>query len=96
MSQTLSIYENYLVVFVSLRICFEIFPGIYLEIFHVGKNIEKFMVSRNFRLTHLLEVGLTQIPVDHAPLSIFLHLELHVDFSSTNFFFGHVGLHLLV
>jgi hypothetical protein len=40
------------------------------------------MVSRNFRQAHLLEVGLTQIPIDHAPLSIVRH----VDFSSTNLF----------
>jgi hypothetical protein len=33
-----------------------------------------------------LEVGLMQIPVDHAPLSIVRHVGLHVDFSSTNFF----------
>ena len=46
------------------------------------------MVSRNFHQTHLLEVGLTQIPVDHAPLSIVRHVGLHVDFSSTNFFLG--------
>jgi hypothetical protein len=42
-----------------------------------------------------LEVGLTQIPVDHAPLSIVRHVGLHVDFSSTNLFFGPLGLHLL-
>jgi hypothetical protein len=52
------------------------------------KNIKKIMVSRNFRQTHLLEVGLTKIPVDHAPLSIVRHVGLHVDFSSTNFFLG--------
>ena len=62
-------------------ICFGICP----EICHVGKNIKKIMVSRNFRQTHLLEVGLTQIPIDHAPLSIVGHVGLHVDFSSTNF-----------
>ena len=46
------------------------------------------MVSWNFRQTHLLEVGMTQIPVDHAPLFIVRHVGLHVDFSSTNFFGG--------
>ena len=44
------------------------------------------MVSWNFHPTQLLKVGLTQIPVDHAPLSIVRHVGLHVDFSSTNFF----------
>jgi hypothetical protein len=38
-----------------------------------------FMVSRNFRQGHL--------QVDHAPLCIVRHAGLHVDFSSTNFFF---------
>jgi hypothetical protein len=46
------------------------------------------MVCRNFRQTHLLEVGLTKIPVDHAPLSLVRHVGLHVDFSSKNFFWG--------
>jgi hypothetical protein len=46
------------------------------------------MGFRNFRRTHLLEVGLTQIPVDHAPLSIVRHVGLHVNFSSTNFLLG--------
>ena len=50
------------------------------------KILKKFMVSRNFRQTHLLEVGLAQIPVDHAPLFVVRHVGLHVDFSSTNFF----------
>jgi hypothetical protein len=59
-------------------------PGICYEIFHARKNIKKIMVSKNFRQTHLLEVGQTQIPTDHAPLSIVRH----VDFSSTNFFGG--------
>jgi hypothetical protein len=45
------------------------------------------MVSRNLRQAHLLEVGMTQILVDHAPFSITCHVGLHVDFSSTNFFF---------
>jgi hypothetical protein len=46
------------------------------------------MVSQNFRQTHLLEVGLTKIPVVHAPLSTVRHVGLHVDFSSTNFVLG--------
>jgi hypothetical protein len=58
--------------------------------------LEKIMVSRNFRQTHLLEVGLTQILVDHSPLSIVRHVGLHVDFSSINLFWGALGLHLLV
>jgi hypothetical protein len=53
-------------------------PGIYPRICHelylVEKNISKFMVFGNFRQTHLLEVGLIQIPVDHAPLSIIRHV----------------------
>ena len=56
-------------------------PGICPEICPTGKNIKKVMVSRNLRQAHLLEVGLTQIPVDHAPLSITCHVGLHVDFS---------------
>jgi hypothetical protein len=59
-----------------------------LKFVMLEKNIEKNMVSRNFRQTHLLEVGLKQIPVDHAPLSIVRHVGLHVDFSSTNFLGG--------
>ena len=51
------------------------------------------MVSRNFRQTHLLEVGLTQNPVDHAPLSIVRHVGLHVEHE---LFWGPLGLHLLV
>ena len=46
------------------------------------------MVSRNLCQAHLLEVGLRQIPVDHAPLSTTYHVGLHVDFSSTNFPLG--------
>jgi hypothetical protein len=48
----------------------------------------KIVIYRNFHHVHLLEVGLTQIPEDHAPLSIVRHVELHVDFSSTNFLGG--------
>jgi hypothetical protein len=72
------------VVFFSPRIC----PAIYPKICHVGKDIKKIMVSQNFRQTLLLEVDLTQIPVDHAPLSIVRHVGLHVDLSSTNFVLG--------
>ena len=39
------------------------------------------MVSENVRQTHLLEVGLTQIPGDHETLSIVRHVGLHVHFS---------------
>ena len=78
--------------FVSLgiypRICYGICLAICLEIYHVGKIIKKIMVSRYFRQTHLIEVGLTQIPVDHAPLSIVRHVGLHVDFSFMNFLLG--------
>jgi len=94
MFQTLSIQANYLVVFASHGIYLGIHFGIYRicpaichEIYLVGKNTKKFMVSQNFCQTHLLEVGLTQIMVDHAPLSIVCCVGLHVDFSSTNFFF---------
>jgi len=73
---------------IYLGIYFRISLAICLEICHAGKNIKKIMVSRNFRQTHLLEVGLMQILVDHAPLSIVRHVGLHVDFSSTNFFGG--------
>jgi hypothetical protein len=65
------------VVFVNLGIC----PGICPDISPDGKNKIK-----NHGLPE--EVGLTQIPVDHAPLSIVRHVGLHVDFSSTNFFLG--------
>ena len=75
-------------VFVCLGICYGVCHAICLEICLVGKNIKKVMVSRNLRQAHLLEVGLTQIPVDHAPLSIVRHVGLHVDFSSTNFSLG--------
>jgi hypothetical protein len=86
MFQTLSIQANYLVVFAShgiyLGIYFEIYricPAICPEIYLVGKNTKKIMVSHNFCQT--------QIMVDHAPLSIVYCVGLHVDFSSTNFFF---------
>jgi hypothetical protein len=73
---------------VSPRICFGICPAIFLEICRARQNIKKIMVSRNFRRTHLWEVGPTQILVDHAPLFIVRHVGLHVDFSFTNFFLG--------
>ena len=76
-----------MVVFVSPGIYPEIYSKICPEICPAKKN-KKIMVSRNFRQTHLLEVGLTQIPVDHAPLSIVRHVGLHVDFSSMNFSLG--------
>ena len=70
-----------------------VYPRIYLETCHLvcpkiclaGKNIKKLMVSRTLREVHLLEVSLTQNPVDHAPLSTTSHVGLHVSFSSTNF-----------
>ena len=47
------------------------------------------MVFWNLGQAHLLEVGLTQILVDHALLSTTYHVGLHVDFSSsTNFSLG--------
>ena len=52
------------------------------------KNIKKDMVSWNLHQAYFLEVGLTQISVDHAPLSTTSHVGLHVDFSSTNFSLG--------
>ena len=53
----------------------------------LGKK-EKIMVSQNLRQAHLLEVGLTKILVDHAPLSTTCHVGLHVDFLSMNFSLG--------
>ena len=79
-------------VFVCPGICHGICSGICHavcpEICPAEKNIKKVMVSRNLRQAHLLEVGLTQIPVDHAPLSTTIHVGLHVDFSFTNFSLG--------
>ena len=75
-------------VFVCPGICFGIYHAVYPEICHPGKNIKNVMVSRNLRQAHVLEVGLTQIPVDHAPLSTTSHVGLHVDFLSTNFSLG--------
>ena len=45
------------------------------------------MVCQNLRQANLPEVGLTKIPTVHGALSIVCHVELHVDFSSTNFSF---------
>ena len=75
-------------VFVYAGIYYEIYLVICPEICHVGKNIKIVMNSRNLRQAHILEVGLTQIPVDHASLSTTFHVGLHVDFSSTNFSLG--------
>jgi hypothetical protein len=75
-------------VFVNLGIGLEICFGFCLAICPIGKNIKKIMVSRNLRQAHLLEVGLTQFSVDHAPWSIVRHVGLHVDFSSTNVFWA--------
>ena len=46
------------------------------------------MISWDFFQAHLLEVDLTRIPVDHAPLSTTCYVGLHVDFSSMNFSLG--------
>ena len=54
------------------------------------------MVSWNLHQAHLLEVGLTQIPTDHAPLSMTCHVGLHVRLFTHELFFGPLGLHLLV
>jgi hypothetical protein len=59
---------------ICTRICFGFCPAICPEICHAIKNITKIMVSLNFCQTHFLEVGLTQILVDHAPLSIVCHV----------------------
>jgi hypothetical protein len=45
---------------------------------------------------HLLELGLMQIHVGHAPLSTTCHVGLHVDFFIHELFFRPIGLHLLV
>ena len=65
MSQTLPIRENYLVVFINIilhglysKIRLEIRPGI-CPTDRGKKKLKKFMVSRNLRQAHLLEVGLT-------------------------------------
>ena len=75
-------------VFVCPGICPGNCHAVRPEISPTGKNIKKVMVSRNLRQAYLLKVGLTQIPVDHAPLSITGHVGLNVDFSSTNFSLG--------
>src|ERR1700738_3989491 len=88
---SLKLYQfkrNYLVVFV----CPGIYRGVYIEfaLHFVLKYVmldffyKKVIVYRNLCQAHLLEVGLTQIPVDHAPLSTTCHVGLHVDFSSMN------------
>ena len=67
MSQTLSIWEKYLVVFVRPRNC----SAIRLEICHAEINIE-YVIQ---------EVGLTKILGDHETLSLVRHVGLYVDFS---------------
>ena len=75
MSQTLSSWENHLVVFVCLGTYLGICSGICLEIYPAKKNIKKVMVSQNLRQTHLLEVDLTKTPRDHKTLiSIVRHV----------------------
>ena len=44
------------------------------------------LVCWNLRQAYLLDVSLTQIPVDYAPLSTSSHVGFLVNFSSTNFF----------
>ena len=51
-------------------------------------NVSTDMVYRNLHQAYLLEVDLTQIPADHAPLSTTYHVGLHEDFTSTNFSLG--------
>ena len=66
MSQTLRIWENYLVILVShgiyYKICYEICPEFVMLEYFYKKYIKKplkIMVSRNLRQAHLLEVGMT-------------------------------------
>ena len=101
MSQTLSIWHNYLVVFVCRGIyhgvCSRICLAICHEIYHVGTKIKKFMVSQILCQAHPLKVSLTKIPRDHEPLSLIHHVGLHVGLSSIHeVFFGPLGLHLRV
>ena len=70
--------------FVCLGICLEIFP----EIYHVGQNIKKVMVSWNLCHAHLLEVGMTKILGDHETLSTICHVGFHVDYSSIKYALG--------
>ena len=51
------------------------------EIYHARKKIKKIYGLPKFKSQ---EVGMTQIPVDHAPLSTPCHVGLHVHFSTTN------------
>ena len=44
------------------------------------------MDLRNLSQAYLSEVGVTQIPTNHAPLSTTCHVGLHVNFSSMNIF----------
>ena len=88
-----------MVVFVTLAICYGICHAICPEICPIGKNIhilKRVTVSRNLSQTHLLEVGLTEIPGDREALSIVRHVGLHVDFSFHGVFFEQLGLHLRV
>ena len=64
----------------------EFFHELILEFTLQFVLLEKIVISKNLYQAHLLEVDLTQIPVDHAPLPTTCHVGLHVDFSSTNFF----------
>ena len=59
-----------------------------LKFVWLKKYITKIMVSRNLPQTHLLEVGLTEIPRHHETVSIIRHGGLHVDFPSMKFSLG--------
>ena len=59
-----------------------------LKFVMLEKLSKRVMIYRNFLSVHVLEVGPTQTPVDHAPLSTTYHVGLHVDFSSMNFSLG--------
>ena len=61
---------------------FDICPAVCPEIYLVGKNIRKIMVSLNLHQADLLEVVLPKIPGDHETLFIVRHVGLHVNFLS--------------
>ena len=80
LSQTLLIWEDYLVVFVYPGICIASYP----EICHVGgKKLKNSWSCWNFRYAHLLEVGLMKIlalpwicihsPPCRTPCRLFVH-----------------------
>ena len=89
MSQTLSIRENYFVMFVYHRIYPRIYYEIYLAIYHeicpVGKNILKNGLPE-FTSSPPLGGGLDEYSIDHETSSIVHHVGLYVDFSSMKSF----------